>query len=238
MPQVSQYTCDQGVMMMKVSESMVDDFRTFVSDVFESRTEHISDGLSKEQTSLNEKYTYLRDRALNRATVALDFLREALPVFNWHKYHSEPEAYMKREILRRVPPSSGDSSSAADGSGTVTQDKAMVADGGEDEDDAQQQSSTIKKLLYSLNWMRTEVARVDCEASRLYSQRERLTAGLVATNEKRTAAQCRAANDIDRHQSELTLLRHKSNEQSKIIDRLVETIQLMQAKQPSSSVTC
>lgn len=222
--------------MIKMGESMVEDFRTFVSDVFESRTEHISDGLSKEQTTLNEKYTYLKDRALNRATVALDFLREAVPVFSWHKYHSEPEAYMKREILRRMPSASDDPNAAAGGSGAASAvDGGGAVGGDDDEDGAQQQSVAIKKLLYSLNWMRTEVARVDCEGLRLYEQRDRLTAGLVETNQKRTAAQCHATNDIDRHQTNLTLLRHKSNEQSKIIDRLVETIQIMQAKQPSST---
>lgn len=115
--------------MMKSAEGMVEDFRKFVADVLESRAEHISDGLAKEQTALCNKYAYLRDRMMNRATVALDFLREALPVFDWYKYRDDPEGYMKRSILRPVPapvtmpssetaPATGASGTSSAGNGT------------------------------------------------------------------------------------------------------------------------
>ncbi|XP_026820736.1 uncharacterized protein LOC113559273 [Rhopalosiphum maidis] len=243
--QVSLYTCDRGALMMKLSDGMVDDFRTFVSDVFESRTEHISDGLAKEQMALCEKYAYLYDRTLNRATVALDFLREAMPVFSWHKYQAEPDEYLKRMIMRRaaiVAASSGVMSTAADGDGRpaaratapVTDDDIAAAAAVDDDDGAQQ--SAIKKLLYRLNWLRTEVSRVDCEGQRLYEQHSELTTSLADFNRRLSDTQCRSAGDIDRHKNELTVLRQRSADQTAIIDRLMETIQLtMQDKQPTSA---
>ncbi|XP_060863393.1 uncharacterized protein LOC132939963 [Metopolophium dirhodum] len=243
--QVALCTCDQGALMMKLSDAMVDDFRTFVSDVFESRTEHISDGLAKEQMALCEKYAYLYDRTLNRATLAMDFLREAMPVFSWHKYQAEPDEYLKRTIMRRaavVAASSGDAAAAADGDGrpatrapaSLTDDEIAEAAGREDDDGAQQ--SVIKKLLYRINWLRTEVGRVDCEGQRLYEQHSELTVSLADLNRRLSDDQCRSAGDIDRHKNELTVLRQRSADQTAIIDRLMETIQLtMQDKQPSSA---
>ncbi|XP_027840449.2 uncharacterized protein LOC114122090 [Aphis gossypii] len=238
--QVSLYTCDRAELMMKLSDSMVDDFRTFVSDVFESRTEHISDGLAKEQMALCEKYAYLYDRTLNRATVALDFLREAMPVFSWHKYQSEPDEYLKRMIMRRTAVAGamtaaegGDGRPAGRASGPVADDD-NAATATADEDDGAQQSA-IKKLLYRLNWLRTEVSRVDCEGQRLYEQHSELTTSLADFNRRLSDTQCRAAGDIDRHKNELTVLRQRSADQTAIIDRLMETIQLtMQDKQPTS----
>ncbi|XP_025202075.1 uncharacterized protein LOC112599394 [Melanaphis sacchari] len=246
--QVSLYTCDRGALMMKLSDGMVDDFRTFVSDVFESRTEHISDGLAKEQMALCEKYAYLYDRTLNRATVALDFLREAMPVFSWHKYQAEPDEYLKRMIMRRTAvvaaSSAGAMSTAADGdgrpaaaraTGPVTDDDIAAAAAADDDDDGAQQS-VIKKLLYRLNWLRSEVSRVDCEGQRLYEQHSELTTSLADFNRRLSDTQCRSAGDIDRHKNELTVLRQRSADQTAIIDRLMETIQLtMQDKHPSSS---
>jgi len=213
--------------------------------VFESRTEHISDGLAKEQMALCEKYAYLYDRTLNRATVALDFLREAMPVFSWHKYQAEPDEFLKRTILRRaavVAASSGDAAAAADGDGSpatralaaATDDDISAAAGGEDDDGAQQ--SVIKKLLYRINWLRTEVGRVDCEGQRLYEQHSELTVSLADLNRRLSDVQCRSSGDIDRHKNELTVLRQRSADQTAIIDRLMETIQLtMQDKQPLST---
>lgn len=231
---------------MKLSDSMVDDFRVFVSDVFESRTEHIGDGLAKEQMALSEKYAYLYDRTLNRATVALDYLREAMPVFSWHKYQSEPDEYLRRMIMRRaavVAASSGDAAAvAADGDGRpaargpvpVAEDDIAGTAGDEEDDDVAQQS-VIKRLLYRINWLRTEVSRVDCEGQRLYEQRGELTASLADFNRRLSEARCRAANDIDRQKNELSVLRQRSADQTAVIDRLMETIQLtMQDRHPSS----
>lgn len=226
---------------MKLSDAMVDDFRTFVSDVFESRTEHISDGLAKEQMALCEKYAYLYDRTLNRATVALDFLKEAMPVFSWHKYQAEPDEFLKRTILRRaavVAASSGDAAADGDGSpakpAPATDDDILAAAGGEDDDSAQH--LVTKKLLYRINWLRTEVSRVDCEGQRLSEQHSELTVSLADLNRRLSDVQCRSSGDIDRHKNELTVLRKQSADQTAIIDRLMETIQLtMQDKQPSSA---
>ncbi|VVC43938.1 Domain of unknown function DUF4485 [Cinara cedri] len=230
--QVSQFTCDQASLLIKLSDSMMDDFRTFTSDVFESRTEHISDGLIKEQTALNVKYTYLTHRAFNRATIALDFLREALPLFCFSKYKTDPEAYMKRKILTAVP--TVDAQKDGDGGGNGD-DGADGGDGGHDENEKGAQQSAVKKLLYALNWLRAEVLRVDCEGQQLFEQRNRLTTSLADYNGQLSTAQCQAAVDIDRLKNELTLLRKKSSDQEANIDRLMEAIQVSMQSQTKSS---
>lgn len=231
--QVSQYTCDQASLLIRISDGMMDDFRTFASDVFESRAEHISDGLIKEQTALDVKYTYLTHRVFNRATIALDFLREALPLFCYSKYQADPEEYMKRKILTAVPPVDAQQDGGGNGNGD---DGAVGGDGGHDESEEGAQQSTVKKLLYALNWLRAEVLRVDCKCQRLFEQRNRLTTRLADYNGQLSTAQCQAAGDIDRLKNELTLLRKKSSDQEVNIDRLMEAIQVaMQSSQSKSS---
>lgn len=234
--------------MMKVSDGMLDDFRAFISDVFETRVDNISDGLAKEQMVLNSKYTFLEHRMFNRATVALDFLREVMPTFNWYKYQENPDGYLKRMILRRIPATaaSGDADdndciNGGDGCGgrpTCGDDCAeSVGDGGDDEEGNDVQQSAIKKLLYTLNWLRTEVSRVDCENKRLLDQRNGLTFNLVELNRHFTDDQVKSSGDIEKLKDELTLLRKRSADQSAAIDRLLETIQLaMQNKQSPASV--
>lgn len=230
---------------MRVADGMINDFQAFVSDVFDSRAEHISDGLAKEQTAVSCKYAHLRDRTLNRATVALAYLRESAPVFNWTKYRADPEAHMRRAA---APPrragggraASGDGDEDEASAGTAADQAAAAAATGaagegvdEDEDDARQ--SANKKLLYSLNWLRTEVNRADCECQRLYEQRNGLTASLAEHNGKLSAAQCRSSGQVGRLKDELTVLRQKSADQSGTIDRLMEAIQLAMQNKPASA---
>ncbi|XP_050443998.1 uncharacterized protein LOC126847657 [Adelges cooleyi] len=215
--QVSQYTCDKGAMLMKVADAMMAEFEAFVTDVFESRAQHISDGLAKEQLALSDKYTFLARRSLNRATMAMDYLKEQLPVFNWDKYNAEPESYMQKMIA-----SASAVQARGGGRGPAGDDEMQSADGGDDDP----QHAANKKLLYTLNWMRTEVNRMDCECQALYDQRKCLTNSLSALNAKLSTTQCQSSADIGQLKDELTVLRSQSANQSKTIDRLMETIQL------------
>lgn len=231
---------------MKSSDSMLDDFHKFVSDVFESRAEHISDGLAKEQIAASSRYAYLRNRALNRATVALDFLRQAMPTFDWKKYNVEPEVYLRRTMSRygtsaskATAVASGDGNEDKTGGGrTATgaagNDVPETTGAGDDEDEDDAQQSANKKLLYSLNWLRTEVSRADCDCHRLYEQRNTLTTGLAKLNADLSSLQCRSSSDVNRLKDELTVLRQRSADQSKTIDRLMETIQLAMQNKSSS----
>lgn len=223
--QVSQYTCDQASLLIKVSDEMMDEFKAFASDVFESRAEHISDGLAKEQIALNAKYEYLTHRMFNRATIALDFLREAVPLFSWPKYRADPEPYLKRAILATVQLADATNDSVGGGDGDDG-DVGGGGNGGRDESEEGTQQSIVKKLLYALNWLRAEVSRVDCEGQRLFEQRNRLTTKLADYNGQLCAAQCRSATNIDQLKDELTLLRKQSSEQTASIDRLMEAVQV------------
>lgn len=229
---MSLYTCDQGALMIRSSEAMVDDFKAFASDVFESRAEHISDGLAKEQMALSDKYTYLRERELNRATVALDYLRSACPLFNWHKYQADPDAYLRRTVSHIAAMAASGDAVLADGRRTTG---SNVDDG---DDMAREQSAGVKKLLYSLNWLRTEVSRADCEGQRLHEQRNGMSAELADLNGRLFADRCRASAEVDRLKNELTLLRKQSADQTAHIDRQLETIQLLMQNKQSPSVIC
>lgn len=231
--------------MMKVSDGMLDDFRAFISDVFETRADNISDGLAKEQMALNNKYTFLEHRTFNRATVALDFLREVMPTFNWYKYQENPDMYLRRMILRRMPAmaASGDADDNDGGGGggrpSGGDDGAeLIGGGGDDEEENDIQQSAIKKLLYTLNWLRTEVSRVDCENHRLLDQRNGLTSNLVELNRHFTDDQVKSSGDIEKLKDELTLLRQRSADQSAAIDQLLETIQLAMQNKQSPAPVC
>jgi len=203
---------------MSVSDELLDNFRIFAKEVFECRTEHISDGLSKEQMMLKDKYTYLQHRMLNRATVVYDFLREVMPTFNWSKYQDNSHIHMKQLVLRHIAP-------------PITTYKEN------DEDDIDnQQSIVLKKLLYTLNSLRSEVTRVECEEQRLNEQHNKLLVSVTEANTNLLAIQCQSSADVERHKNEFTLLLQRSAEQTITVDRLMESIQLaMQQNQPSPS---
>jgi len=203
---------------MGVSDELLDNFRVFANEVFECRTDHISDGLSKEQMMLKDKYTYLQHRMLNRATAVYDFVREVMPTFNWSKYQDNPHVHMKQLILRHMGP-------------------PMATSRNNDEDDIDnQQSVVLKKLLYTLNSLRSEVTRVECEEQRLNEQRNKLLVSVAESNANLSAIQCQSSADVERHKNEFTLLMQRSAEQTVTVDRLMESIQLaMQKNQPSPS---
>jgi len=203
---------------------MLDEFRVFVTDVFESRTEHISDGLAKEQMLMNDKYTYLEHRTLNRATVALDFLREAVPVFDWYKYRDGADASLKRLVLSWHTPSAAAAAAAASGDADDVA-TAGGADDGEDKTDVRR-SAALKKLLYTLNRQRSDATRAECEGKRLYEQRNGLLAALAESNAKLSAAQCQWAADVDRLKDQLALLQRQTADQTSAVDQLMEATQL------------
>ncbi|XP_050519848.1 uncharacterized protein LOC126893564 [Daktulosphaira vitifoliae] len=214
--QVSQLTCDKGEMLMKVANNMIADFEVFVADVFESRAQHISDGLAKEQLAINEKYTFLCRRTLNRATMAMDYLKAAIPTFNWEKYQADPNMFMHKAIATHFEFGSK--------SGPAGDDELQSQMTDEEDDDPHH--TTNKKLLYKLNWLRTEVNRSDCECQAMYEQQKCLTNSLSEYNAKLSSIQCKSSVEIGRLKDELTLLRQQSSNQSITIDRLMGTIQL------------
>lgn len=232
---------------MRVSNGMLDDFREFATDVFESRAEHISDGLAKEQMLIVDKYTYLEHRMLNRATVALDFLREVMPTFNWYKYRENGEAYLKRLISRQPPVAAAFGGPGAGGGGAdvaVPVGAPPIDDENDDDEDGNdvdaQRSVATKKLLYTLNTLRTDLTRIECEGQRLYEQRNGLLATMAESNAELSAVQCRSSGDVNRLKDELAALQRHSAEQTVTIDRLMEKTQLamQNKKHPTQSGNC
>lgn len=108
-------------------------------------------------------------------------------------------------------------------------DKASESLGGggvgdEDEDtdvEVTAKQSAIKKLLYSLNWL-----RADCEFHRLFEQQKGLNIYLTEANNQLLANRCRMNGEINRIKDKHTLFRNKSVEQTVTVDQLMEDIQM------------
>lgn len=238
--QVSLYTCDQGAVLMKVAEELLDNYQAILSDVFDSQTEHISDSLAKEQIALNSKYTYLKHRTLNRATVALKFLIEVMPMFNWFKYGEDPDTYLKRMIV--LQQSVVD---AADG-GDFQQDEAVVSsdcdDGKNDaeyDDEDGIRHSAVKKLLYVLNSVRAEATRADVENNRLLKESAELTANLDKSRKHLSMYRCQSSDNVNRFKVKLILLQKRSADLTDTINRLTKCVQLaMQNRHSLQSIVC
>lgn len=233
--QVGLNTCDEAALMMRVADGMIDDFREFATNVFESRLELISDSLIKDQIHLSETFEYLRHRMLNRATMALDFLRDNLPTFTWNLYQIEPDSYMKREILRRMPNATLATSASGDalqgcatrrpGNGTTAgaSDDVESANANKEEEDHARQNA-IKKMLYSLNWLRTDMKRGECDNKRFIEQHKELTISLSEITYRISEAQCQSANEIERLVNQLTTLKRQSADQTMTIDRIMPMV--------------
>lgn len=200
---------------MSASDDLVDSFRAFVCDVLSSRTERIGDRLVDEQMSARDRYARLRDRALNRATVALDHVREVLPAFDWREYRTEPDAYLRRQTLRRAS------------SGSVVRD-GDDDDGGDSDGDEGGRSARARALI-ALDELRSEAADADRSNRRLLEERAALTARLAELGARLSAARARQADDVGRLRDEATLLRGQSADQKVHIDRLTASIQLQLA---------
>lgn len=241
--QVSLYTCDQGVLLMKVAEELMDDYRAILSDVFESQTDHISDGLAKEQMALNGKYTYLEHRTLNRATVALDYLQEVLPMFDWYKYEEDPDAYMRRTILQQLAVNSAGDDDVQEeaiisGCGNGDGGKTGIVNVHNDDEDGIQHS-VIKKMLYMLNSVRTEMTRVEFKNNRLRKERNEMIANIDKSRKHWSVYRCETSDNVNRFKVELTLLRIRSSDLTETIGRLTKCIQLaIQNKQSMQSFVC
>lgn len=207
--QVSSHTCDRGSLLIRASDNLVDNFRAFVRDVLGGRAERIGDRLVDEQMSARDRYARLRDRALNRATVALDHVRGVLPAFDWRAYRTDPDAYLRRQMLRRAR-------------GPVARDD----DGDEDADADADRRSAGAKALFALDELRSEAASADRSSRRLLEERAALTTGLAELGARLSDARARQVDDVGRLRDEATLLRHESADQIARIDRLTGSIQL------------
>lgn len=209
---VATQTCDRGALLMRVTDDVLADFRSFVDEVFGNRVTQIGMVLAREQMTVRDKYAELERRTLNRAQLVQTRVREVMPTFDWRRYVSEP-GYIKTMVVSRC----------------LQQDVAD-ADGLED--------ARGKGLLYQLNWLRSEIDRADCENHGLYEQHSTLTAELAAINAKMSAEQCRASTEMTTLATELDDLKARSAEQVSEIDKHMETIQIaMQNMKIDSAAT-
>lgn len=198
--EVAAHTCDRGALLMRVTGDVLSDFRLFVDSVFSNRVTQIGLVLAREQMAFRDRYAELECRTMNRAQLALTYVRELMPTFDWRRYSEEP-GYIKTVVVSQC-----------------TQD-SQTDDG--DADDVRG-----KSLLYQLNWLRSEIDRAECENHALHEQHGALTAELAAINLRIAEVQCKAANDEAALSAELDELRARSAEQVCTVDKLMETIHI------------
>lgn len=198
--EVAAYTCDRGALLMRVTNDVLADFRSFVEGVFGNRVTQIGMVLAREQLAMRDRYAALECRTMNRAQLALIHVRDVMPTFDWRRYATEP-GYIKTVVVSRC---ARDSQS----------------------DEAEVEDARGKGLLYQLNWLRSEIDRADCENHGLHEQHAALTAELAAINSKVSDAQCRAAAEEAALSAELEALRARSAQQVCAVDKLMETIHL------------
>lgn len=199
---VAARTHDRGALMMRVTNYVLADFRSFVEDVFSNRVTQIGVVLAREQMAIRDKYAELECRTLNRAQLVLTRVQEAMPAFDWRRYAAEPD-YVKAMVVSNCVARRDADDGSADGVG-----------------------ARGKSLLYQLNWLRSEIDRADCENHGLYEQHNTLTGELAAINAKISDVQCRASGEMAALSAQLDELRARSAEQVSVIDKLMETIQI------------
>lgn len=202
---VAALTCDRGARLRAVTDAALAEFRTMAHAMVADRVTRTGAALGRERTAAGARFHALARRAINRAQLAVAHVRDAMPAFDWRRYAAEP-GYMRLVAVRPSP-------------GCVTR-----ADGTDDADGARS-----KRLLYQLDWLRSEVDRAEAESRCLYEQHTGLAAELAAVNERTGREQAEAADRTRRLSRELDDLRARSAAQVCAVDRLMVAVQAAQS---------
>lgn len=214
--EVAAHTCDGGMLLSRITGDVLSDFQSFVDNVFSNRVTQIGMVLAREQMAIRDRFAELESRMMNRAQLALMYVKEVMPTFDWNRYMTET-GYLKGLVVSQC-----------------LQDAQA--------DDANNEDLRGKGLLYQLNWLRSEIDRADCENHGLHEQHAQLITELATVNKNIAEVQCRAANDMAVLTEELECLRAQSTDQISTIDKLMETIQITMENNKTDStvakVTC
>lgn len=208
--EVAALTCDRGALLMRVTGDLLAEFRVFVDGVFGNRVSQIGAVLAREQMAARDRYAALECRVINRAQLALLFIRDNMPEFDWSQYFADPVCYIRSIVPSRCPQSPDDGSDA------------QTDDGDPDE----VQDIQGKALLYQLNWLRSEIDRAECESHTLQEQHSGLTAELGVIDGRMADVKCQAAEREAKMLAELDALRARSAQQVCVIDKLMENIHM------------
>lgn len=216
------YTRDGGRLMAQAADRLLDDFRRTAAAAFDDRARKLGDALAKEQAALLHRYRANGRRVLARAHILLDHVRELLPTFRYDRYVDDPDGHVALVMAERsaaasrcaglatVPPPTG---------GVPSDDELDVLEDGGGGGGAMQ-----KKMMCALNWLRSEVARVDCEHAALVRRYEAVVAAVAEAGERKAAEECRANEQKRSARADLARLRQQSAQQVALIDTYVERI--------------
>jgi len=105
---------------------------------------------------------------------------------------------------------------------------AEHSDGDNDDDEASAaRAQQEKQIQGALDWLRSEVERIDCENATLSRRRDVIVTAISMVSETRITDGCQAMEQKREAKAKLDLLRKRSAEQKTIIDSYVERIRLM-----------
>lgn len=209
---VAALTCDRGARLRAVTDAVLSDFRAMAHAMVADRVMRTGAALGHEQTAGGARFHALARRTVNRAQLAVNHVQDVMPAFDWRRYAAEP-GYLRLVAVRASP-------------GCVTRPD----DGTDDAEGARS-----KRLLYQLDWLRSEVDRAEAENRCLYEQHTGLAAELATVNEDVGREQADAADRTRRMSRELDELRARSAAQVCAIDRLMVSVQAAQSKRDADA---
>lgn len=208
---VAPFTCDDGELLSQVANELLSDFQYTAQIAFEDRTQKLGNALAKEQVALLLRFRTTGQRMLSRAQVLQDYVRELMPKFQYDDFIARPETYVKQELARNPgkPKCGSDDDQKARGSPGPVREVM---------DPAVEQ----KTLLCTLNWLRCEVERAECENTKLSDRHDAVVAAIVVASKKKIDNECQFTADKYNAKCKLDELRKQSAKQVSLIDCYME----------------
>lgn len=206
-------TCDGGRLMDLAVDELLSEFRTTAEAAFEDRTRKLCDALAVEQAALLLRYRNNERRAISRAQILQDHLRELMPTFCYNEYIDGPDKYIRFELAKNK--------AAAEEVQGRYQDNMMEDGFPENGNDSIGQE---KKMMRALDWLRSELNRADCENAALCNRYDAVMASIVAAGKTKINNECRTKDRKRQLKSELDELRKQSAEKAELIACYVQRI--------------
>lgn len=220
-------TSDGGRLMDRAVSELLDGYGRAVRVALDDRADRLSEALAREQAALMSRYEANAQRMLARAQILQDRVRQLVPGFQWDEYAADPDGYVGRAVRaksRGGQVAAGryggqDDGGQDDGGRDDGQD-----DGGRDDDGRNAVATRLKKAMATLDWLRSEVERADCETAELVGRHDAVAADVAAAGNRKVADEREARAQRLRAQTQLDELRQRSAQQVALVDGLVKTL--------------
>lgn len=206
-------SCDGGQLMDQAVDELLSEFRTTAEAAFEDRTRKLCDALAVEQATLLLRYRNNERRALSRAQILQDHLRELMPTFQYDEYMEGPDNHIRLELAKIKAAAEEVQGSRQNG----------MTDDGHPENGTDPVGQE-KKMMRALDWLRTELNRADCENAALCNRYDAVMASIVAAGKAKIKNECRTKDRKRELKLELDELRRQSSEKAELIACYVQKL--------------